>query len=183
MRRRTTFLPARISHQLSRWCCVAVSLVFVFSLMQWTESHGQAQGETCKAIAKSATDDVFNQGLSTVRLLTNEALKAGASGRWRPDGTFKKSFFSQSSTALREIRSLLSGISSVSASCAKSQSQVCANAAVPKEQLIASFNKIFQVRFPRGLQHLKRLQNAELAKFVDVVDALPDNYILCGPAQ
>jgi hypothetical protein len=150
-------------------------------MMQWTESHGQAQSETCKAIATSATDDVFNQALSTVRLLTNEALKAGASGRWQPDGSFKKSFFSQSATALREIRSLLSGVSSVSASCAKSQSQVCANAAVPKDQLVASFNKIFQIRFPRGLQHLKRLQSAERAKFVDVLDALPDNFISCGP--
>lgn len=181
MKRRTTFLPAKVEQLLSRWCCISVSVLLVFACMQWTESYGQSQGSNCKSIAKSETDDVFNQALSTVRLLTNEALKAGASGRWQPDGSFKKSFFSNSATALREIRGLLAGISAVSASCAKSQSQVCANSAVPKEELIASFNKIFQSRFPRGLQHLKRLQTAEAKKFVDVVDELPENYISCVP--
>lgn len=183
MERRTACYLASKRGLLARWSCVTLSLLLVFACAQWTESYAQSQGVSCKAIAKSATDNVFNQALATVRLLTNEALKAGASGRWQPDGTFKKRFFSNSATALREIRSLLSGISSVSVSCAKSQSRVCTNAAVPKDELVASFNKIFQVRFPRGLQHLKRFQKGEESKFVALVEALPDNYISCAPHE
>jgi hypothetical protein len=121
------------------------------------EAVGQQE---CVQFSQSSADSVFGQALSTVRVITTGALKAKRSGAWRPDGSFADPFFAQAGSSLREIRTLLND-------AAASQNPVA------KSALLAAFDEIFEVPFPKGLRHLARLKRSERRKFVGEIEAIP----------
>jgi hypothetical protein len=142
-------------------------------------AYAESPGTSCVLVAQSQSDNVFNQALETVSTLSNSAVKSAKRGAWRPDGSFRKRFFAQAGSSLSTIRALLAPPSSSISECMSSGSGVCSANMVPKTELLAAFDQIFALSFPKGLQSLRRLQSSERAKFEQTVDALPDNYITC----
>ena len=130
--------------------------------------HRAAVGqEECIQFSQASADSIFNQALSTVRLITMGALKAKRSGGWRPDGSFADPFFAQSGSSLRDIRTLLNDAT-------VSQNQVSQSA------LLEAFDKIFEVTFPRGLRHLARLKRSERRKFVAEIETVSVTNASCN---
>jgi hypothetical protein len=142
-------------------------LIFSVTLLAmpvWREARADQE---CVYLSQASAESVYGQALSTVRFLTQEALKAKRSGAWRPDGSFAQPFLNQSGRALRDIRTLLEGSST-------SQS------AVSRAALVEAFDQIFEVSFPRGLRHLARFQKAERRKFTAEIAELPSVMAECA---
>ena len=133
----------------------------------------------CLVVAQSEADAVFNQALRTISTLADAAVKAAQRRTWKPDGTFKKRFFSRAGTSLRTIRTLLTSSATSAAQCPASASSICTQSEVPKAALLQAFDEIFSISFPKGLASLRRLKQVEREKFSQAVEALPDNYTTC----
>lgn len=132
-----------------------VSVAIVVTMLQATVvplSQSQAT-ERCSAEASH----VFNQALSTHRVVLFEVLAGKRSGRWQPDGTFRTGFLSQNARVLRDIRNLLGR---------EDQGEVA---------LLQSFRRLLQTRLPPGVHLPKAVRAYETAKFHDTVRA----YLSC----
>jgi len=160
-----------------------VRLVIIFYLCLFSIPLEWAQAELtevrCVSNSHSEVDTVFNQALATVSTLSDQAVAAARRGSWRPNGTFRRRFFSQAGKALRSIRTLLSNSSSA-VQCTETSTAACISTKVPKDALLDAFDHIFEISFPQGLHQLRRLRTSEREKFANAVNSLPDNYVTCG---
>ncbi len=106
---------SKISGQrFSIWRAAAVVFMTLAGLVTTCIPSQAVAERECLYLSEASADSVYDQALSTVRTLTQEALKAKRSGAWRPDGSFAQPFFNQSGRALRDMRSLLDQIFQVS---------------------------------------------------------------------
>jgi hypothetical protein len=106
-------------------------------------SHAHGQVETCSQQATA----VFNQAISTYRTVLLEVLAAERSGRWRPTGTFRHTFFRQNARALSDIRTLLSRQDADEAS------------------LLRPFRRLVHVGLPRGARLSNTARRGETLRF------------------
>lgn len=159
-----------------------VALALAVCAAVFVAPHERAlASDSCSVMSTSDTDAVFNQAFSTIRKLSDEAIKAKRRGAWKPNGSFAKPFFRQASKSLRRIRALLDTISITGGGCGESATATtCTATAVPKSDLMRAFDAIFSVDFPRGLEQLKRFKRSERRKFSVAIDALPQTLVSCS---
>jgi hypothetical protein len=133
----------------------------------------------CLSISQNQVDSIFNQAFSTVSTISEAAVHAKERGAWKPDGTFRKRFFSQAGRSLSVIKSLLTVSNGQAGACSASAQNVCITSQVPKQELLEAFEDIVSIPLPRGLRSLKRLQRLERENFKSKLDTLPASYITC----
>lgn len=133
----------------------------------------------CSAFNDTLTNRIYEQALSSVTRLSNQALKLKAKGAWRPVGKVRTPYYNSAARSLRGIRALLR-LPNNRYVCSEAVPQACRTILFPKAQLHSEFDKIFKVKLPSGLRSLVRLVPSERKKFQAELKKLPNSYVTCG---
>jgi hypothetical protein len=139
---------------------------------------GQIGG--CAAFNLKLTNRIYEQALSSVTKLSNQAIILKIKGVWRPTGRVRAPYYNSAARALRNIRSLLR-LPNSSYVCEQAIPQNCRSIIFPKSQLQSEFDRIFKVKLPTELRSLIRLLPAERKKFQSELKKLPASYVTCDP--
>jgi hypothetical protein len=132
----------------------------------------------CAAFNDTLTNRIYEQALSSVTRLSNQALTLKIKGVWRPIGKVRTPYYNSAARSLRNIRVLLR-LPTSRYVCAEAVPQSCRTVVFPKSQLQSEFDKIFKVKLPSGLRSLVRLLPAERKKFQAELKKLPSSYVTC----
>ena len=136
----------------------------------------QAQEQGCGAVAQASVDDVFNQALKTITMLSDRAVRLRDRGVWQPDRNFADRFLRRGARSLRRIRTLLAQIEDSNVACEVGEVHSCAVQSVPKKKLLKAFDAIFSAPFPSGLESLKNSQRVQRRRFKRKLDELQSSY-------
>lgn len=55
----------------------------------------------------------------------------------------------------------------------------CTAVRIPKDTLIKTFSTLYDLKFPRGLEYLKKRKQPEVSGLKTVLSGLPDAYVVC----
>lgn len=133
----------------------------------------------CTAFNDTLSNRIYEQALSSVTRLSNQALSLKAKGIWKPAGRVRTPYYTTAARSLRNIRALLR-LPSSRYVCAEVVPQGCRVITFPKTQLQSEFDKIFKVKMPAALRSLVRLVPTERKKFQAELKKLPASYVTCG---
>jgi hypothetical protein len=132
----------------------------------------------CVGFNDTLTNRIYEQALSSVTRLGNQAIALKAKGVWRPVGRVRTPYYNSAARSLRNIRALLR-LPNDRYVCADVVPQGCRTIVFPKTQLQSEFDKIFKVKLPSGLRSLVRLVPSERKKFQAELKKLPNSYVTC----
>ena len=133
----------------------------------------------CTAFNDALSNRLYEQAVSSVTRLGNQALSLKAKGIWKPAGKVRTPYYNTAARSLRNIRMLLR-LPSSRYVCAEAVPQGCRTIVFPKAQLQSEFDKIFKVKMPPALRSLVRLVPSERKKFQAELKKLPGSYVTCG---
>lgn len=173
------FDPARNQEVVSTTWKLLGKQVFVDAPQSDIPICSQAGGFSgCSAFNDTLTNRIYEQALSSVTRLSNQALKLKAEGVWKPVGKMRTPYYNSAARSLRSIRILLR-LPSDRYVCTEAVPQACRTVVFPKAQLQSEFDKIFKVKLPNGLRSLVRLVPPERKKFQAELKKLPNSYVTC----
>jgi len=132
----------------------------------------------CAAFNDTLTNRIYEQALSSVTRLSNQALALRAKGIWRPAGKVRTPYYTTAARSLRNIRMLLR-LPNSRYVCDDIVPQACRTVTFPKAALQSEFDRIFKVKLPSGLRTLVRLVPSERKKFQKELSKLPSRYVTC----
>ncbi len=116
---------------------------------------------------------------ATILRLTNQALAAARSGKWREkSGKFSVPFLSRGAQALAYMDRLLKNAKGDLYTC-QAVPKSCSVVRVPKSELAKAFAGVFVGRVPRGLEHISARAKQENRAFARVLRNLPDRVVRC----
>jgi hypothetical protein len=133
----------------------------------------------CVGFNDTLTNRIYEQALSSVTRLSNQALTLKAKGVWKPVGKVRTPYYNSAARSLRNIRALLR-LPNSRYVCSEVVPQGCRTIVFPKTELQFEFDKIFKVRLPSALRSLVRLVPSERKKFQAELKKLPNSYVTCG---
>lgn len=133
----------------------------------------------CTAFNDTLTNRIYEQALSSVTRLSNQALALRSRGVWKPVGQVRTPYYVTAARSLRNIRALLR-LPNNRYVCAEVVPQACRAVSFPKAQLQSEFDKIFKVKLPPALRSLIRLVPSERKKFQTELAKVPSRYVTCG---
>lgn len=132
----------------------------------------------CTAFNDTLTNRIYEQAVSSVTRMGNQALTLKARGIWRPVGKVRTPYYTTAARSLRSIRALLR-LPNNRYVCADIVPQSCRVVSFPKAQLQSEFDKIFKVKLPPALRSLIRLVPSERKKFQAELAKVPSRYVTC----
>ncbi len=112
--------------------------------------------------------------------MVREATRAARVGRWKPDGTKQTSMMilSRGARVMVMMRRFLAAKSGDKFVCDIAPMS-CSTIRIPKDVLIKTFSTLYDLKFPRGLEYLKKRKQGEVAGLKTVLNGLPNAYVVC----
>jgi hypothetical protein len=132
----------------------------------------------CTAFKDTLTNRIYEQAVSSVTRLSNQAVKLKAKGVWKPRGKVRTPYYVTAARSLRNIRAFLR-LPNDRYVCSAIVPQGCRTIVFPKAELQSEFDKIFKVKLPSELRRLVRLVPSERKKFQAELKKLPNSYVTC----
>jgi hypothetical protein len=133
----------------------------------------------CTAIDQETLRLPFTHARRIIMKLINLSLAASRTGRWKPTGgSFTNPFLSRGATALKMMEGVFSDSLGQNFRCELTPLS-CTTKEVPKKALVKAFKKIFEGKVPRGLEHVIKTAEREIASFERLLRKLPDRYTSC----
>ena len=113
-----------------------------------------------------------------LRLATN-ANRPSRAGLWKPNGSgFSKVFLRRGATVLARMRRELITSNGDKYVCDVAPMS-CTTVRVSPQALIKIFASLYDIRFPRGLEHLRKRKTQEVKDFKKFIADVPKEYIVC----
>jgi hypothetical protein len=134
----------------------------------------------CTEFTRTLSNRLFQQTLSTVSYLSRQCERAKKKGEWKPTGRFRNPYLEQAGRSLRAIRKELQALPANSYICDGATPAGCEARTYPKTELQQQFDRILQVKLPKGLKRLVKLYPTERRKFLAELGKQPTTYYYCG---
>ena len=134
----------------------------------------------CQRISDRQLLSPFNYARRAIVRMIREANTAARLGRWRPDGTRRTSrmIYTRGAHVLVKMRRLLVARSGDKFVCELTPMS-CSLIRVSKSEVIKTFSTLYDLRFPRGLEHLGKRKAQEVKGLRAVLRGVPDSYVVC----
>ncbi len=142
------------------------------------ESSGDLRG--CSLIPQAMTNKLFSQALSTVTRLSQRCVQAQKRGEWKAEGKFRNPYLNRAAVVLKAMRRILSRLPATRYTCDGSAPPGCTAQTYPKEQLMAAFQKILQVKLPKGLKGIRKHYPDEIMRFRAKLNEQPNTFYSCN---
>ena len=134
----------------------------------------------CRNIPDAELLKPFEYTRRAVIRIVNEANRAARARKWRADGSaqFSKAFLRRSAAVLAKMkRELVRGTGN--RFVCDVGPMACTHVRISGAELVRSFSTLYEVKFPRGLEHLAKLRKREVAGFKALVGSTPLDYFVC----
>jgi hypothetical protein len=138
--------------------------------------------DQCHRLTPAIFQAPIDETRLTLQTITNLALGAAKSGRWKPSGSggvFAIPFLKNGAKALAQMSKILDITNTQARFVCSTPSTSCRAVIIPKKALENAFLLIFKGKIPAGLQFIVSRQKRELAAFRKTLADLPNSYIIC----
>ena len=134
----------------------------------------------CRYLSDSQLLSPVDYTRRAILRLVREATKAARVGRWKPDGTKQTSIMilTRGARVMVKMRKLLAAKSGEKFVCDVTP-RSCTAVRIPKDTLIKTFSTLYDLKFPRGIEYLKKRKQGEVTGLKAVLGGLPDTYVVC----
>lgn len=134
----------------------------------------------CRYLSDSQLLSPVDYTRRAILRMVREATRAARIGRWKPDGLKQTSamIFTRGARVIVKLRRFLVAQSGEKFVCDVAPMS-CSTIRIPKDVVIKTFSTLYDLKFPRGLEYLKKRKQPEVAGLKTVLSGLPDAYVMC----
>ncbi len=134
----------------------------------------------CRYLSDAQLFSPVDYARRAILRMVREATKAARVGRWKPDGTKQTSamILARGARVMVKMRRFLAAKSGEKFVCDVAPMS-CSTTRIPKDVLIKTFSTLYDLKFPRGIEYLKKRKQTEVTGLKAVLSGLPDAYVVC----
>jgi len=134
----------------------------------------------CRGISDTQLLKPFEYTRRAVIRMVTEANRAARINKWRTDNSakFSKAFLRRSAAILAKMKRELVRSNGNKFVCDVGP-MACTHVRISSTTLIRSFSTLYDIKFPRGLEHLAKLRKREVTGFKALLGSTPLDYFVC----
>lgn len=133
----------------------------------------------CSVITDAELLQPFEYTRRAILRLAAEVNRAARAGLWKPKGSgFSKAFLRRGATVLARMRREIIRSSGDKYVCDIAPMS-CTTVRVSPKALMKTFASLYDIKFPRGLEHLRKRKTQEMKDFTKFMTGVPREYLVC----
>jgi hypothetical protein len=133
----------------------------------------------CSVITDTELLRPFDYTRRTILRLAMEATRASRAGSWNPHGSgFSKTFLRRGAAVLARMKREIIRSKGDKFICDVAPMS-CTTVRVSQVNLLKAFASLYDTKFPRGLDHLKKRKDKEVRDFKKFIGRAPQEYFVC----
>jgi hypothetical protein len=133
----------------------------------------------CSVITDAELLRPFDYTRRAILRLATDANRAARAGLWKPNGSgFSKALLRRGAAVLARMRRELIRSNGDKYLCVVAPMS-CTTVRVSPKALIKTFESLYDIRFPRGLEHLRKRKTQEVKDFKKFIAGVPKEYLEC----